>query len=203
MTLDEAIKQCEEAAEDRDKLCKRCDAASGYSRSHNEAIRTQEAKEYEKCSQDFKQLAEWLKELKAYKEQEPCADAISRQAAIRWVKTECNPYGKPTIDFESGKKVIEHLKQMPSVTPKQKTGKWIPVSESLPELDDDGYSTYVLVSFSNFTLPCIGQLRKTDGENHWYEGDDEKALDSFGLHVNAWMPLPEPYKAESEGRNDT
>jgi hypothetical protein len=82
-------------------------------------------------------------------------------------------------------------------------GKWIPVSESLPELDDDGYSTYVLVSFSNFTLPCIGQLRKTDGENHWYEGDDEKALDSFGLHVNAWMPLPEPYKAESEGRNDT
>jgi hypothetical protein len=82
-------------------------------------------------------------------------------------------------------------------------GKWIPVSESLPELDDDGYSKYALVSFSNFTLPCIGQLRKTDGENHWYEGDDEKALDSFGLHVNAWMPLPEPYKAESEGRNDT
>jgi hypothetical protein len=137
-----------------------------------------------------------IEELKA----EPCKDAISRKAAIRWVKTECNPYGKPTIDFESGKKVIEHLKQMPSVTPKQKTGKWIPVSESLPELDDDGYSTYVLVSFSNFTLPCIGQLRKTDGENHWYEGDDEKALDSFGLHVNAWMPLPEPYKAESEGK---
>lgn len=41
-------------------------------------------------------------------------DLISRQAAIQWVKTECNPYGKPTLDFESGKKVIEHLKQMPS-----------------------------------------------------------------------------------------
>ena len=41
-------------------------------------------------------------------------DIISRQAAIRWVKTECNPYGKPTLDFESGKKVIEHLEQMPS-----------------------------------------------------------------------------------------
>ena len=75
---------------------------------------------------------------------------------------------------------------------------WISVSERLPEIDEDGYSSYVLVSFSNFTLPCIGQLRKTDGENHWYEGDDEKALDSFGLHVNAWMPLPDPYKAESE-----
>lgn len=36
-------------------------------------------------------------------------DLISREDAIRWVKTECNPYGKPTLEFESGKKVIEHL----------------------------------------------------------------------------------------------
>ena len=55
------------------------------------------------------------------------SDLISRQAAIRWVKTECNPYGKPTLDFESGKKVIEHLKQMPSAQPERKKGRWIPV----------------------------------------------------------------------------
>ena len=54
-------------------------------------------------------------------EQEPCEDTISRQAAIQWVKTECNPYGKPTLDFESGKKVIEHLEQMPSAQPERKT----------------------------------------------------------------------------------
>ena len=41
-------------------------------------------------------------------------DLISRREAIRWVKTECNPYGKPTLDFESGKKVIEHLENMPT-----------------------------------------------------------------------------------------
>lgn len=34
--------------------------------------------------------------------------------AIRWVKIECNPYGKPTLDFESGKKVIEYLERLPS-----------------------------------------------------------------------------------------
>ena len=51
-------------------------------------------------------------------EQEPSEDCISRKEIIRWVKTECNPYGKPTLDFESGKKVIEHLKQMPSAEPK-------------------------------------------------------------------------------------
>lgn len=43
-----------------------------------------------------------------------CKDLISRQSVIRWVKTECNPYGKPTLDFESGKRVIKHLEQMPS-----------------------------------------------------------------------------------------
>lgn len=53
-------------------------------------------------------------------------ELISRQAAIRWVKTECNPYGKPTLDFESGKKVIEHLEQMPSAQPEPKRGKWLP-----------------------------------------------------------------------------
>ena len=55
------------------------------------------------------------------------SDLISRQAAIRWVKTNCNPYGKHTLDFESGKKVIEHLEQMPSAQPRPKTGHWIPV----------------------------------------------------------------------------
>lgn len=44
-------------------------------------------------------------------------DLISRREAIRWVKTECNPYGKPTLEYESGKKVIEHLEAMPSAQP--------------------------------------------------------------------------------------
>ena len=51
------------------------------------------------------------------------SDLISREDAIRWVKTECNPYGKPTLDFESGKKVIEHLEQMPSAQPEQRRGE--------------------------------------------------------------------------------
>lgn len=42
------------------------------------------------------------------------SDYISREDAIRWVKTECNPYGKPTLDYESGIRVMVHLKHMPS-----------------------------------------------------------------------------------------
>ena len=67
MTIDEAIMHCEEVAENQDKLCKRYDDASGYSRSHNETIRTNDAKKCEECAKEHRQLAEWLRELQRYR----------------------------------------------------------------------------------------------------------------------------------------
>ena len=66
--LDEAISHCEEVAKEQDKLCKRYDDASGYSRSHNEAIRTTDAKRCEECASEHRQLAEWLRELQRDRE---------------------------------------------------------------------------------------------------------------------------------------
>ena len=69
---------------------------------------------------------------------------------------------------------------------------WIPVEERLPEEDE-----YVLMSFENFTLPIIGRYEKdNDGGGAWYAGDDDgcDTCSSQNLFVNAWMPLPEPYK---------
>lgn len=80
MTIDEAIKHCEEVAEEQNKLCERCDRASGYSRSHNESIRTDEAKKHEKCGFEHLELAAWLRELKALKA-EPVLDKL--RAEIR------------------------------------------------------------------------------------------------------------------------
>ena len=71
ITLDEAIKHEEEVAIEEDKLCKRYDDASGYTRSHNEEIRTSDAKNCEKCAAEHRQLAEWLKDYKRLLEQEP------------------------------------------------------------------------------------------------------------------------------------
>lgn len=68
MSIDEAIKHSEEVAIEQNKLCKRYDDASGYSRSHNEAIRTTDAKRCEECAAEHRQLVEWLKELKAHRE---------------------------------------------------------------------------------------------------------------------------------------
>jgi len=42
------------------------------------------------------------------------SDLISRQEAIRWIKAECNPYGKPTLDYKTSCRIMEHLDRMPS-----------------------------------------------------------------------------------------
>lgn len=73
---------------------------------------------------------------------------------------------------------------------------WIPVTERLPENDD-----YVLMSFENFSLPLVG--RYVDDEKlggAWYLGDclDEDTCLANDLFVNAWMPLPKPYREDEE-----
>lgn len=75
--------------------------------------------------------------------------------------------------------------------------QWTPVTR-LPELDHEGYSEKLLLSFSNFGLPTIGEYRVANGDGHWYDGDDDKPLEDYGLKVNAWMKLPEMYKEEEE-----
>ena len=129
-------------------------------------------------------------------------DLIERQAAIRWVKTECNPYGKPTLDYESGKRVMKHLELMPSSQPEQ---QWIPCSERLPEVHESGnsfsgiymQSVPVLVygiceGEENAQFHVVTYCDDLDGNTYW-----STALDAVTITgVIAWMPLPEPYKED-------
>ena len=98
-----------------------------------------------KCAKEHEQLAEWLEELKKYRELE-------------------------------------------------RKHRWIPVEERLPEDDN-----YILLSFSNFSLPLIGRYEAdNDGGGAFYLGDDDDGDTclSADLYVNAWQPLPEPYRPE-------
>ena len=71
---------------------------------------------------------------------------------------------------------------------------WIPVDERIPENDK-----YILISYENFTLADIGRYEiDKDGTGTFYPGDEDKSCVSFGLFVNAWMPLPEPYREGAE-----
>lgn len=72
-------------------------------------------------------------------------------------------------------------------------GGWIPVEEDAPPNDD-----YILVSFENFPIPDIGRYEVDDKGGAFYPEDEDESYVSFGLFVNAWMPLPEPYKEDGE-----
>ena len=72
--------------------------------------------------------------------------------------------------------------------------RWIPVSERLPDADK-----YILVSFENFTISDIGRYETDkDGSGAFYPRGDDKSYVEYGLFVNAWMPLPEPFRESEE-----
>ena len=76
-------------------------------------------------------------------------------------------------------------------------GKWIPISERLP-----GAGEYILVSFANegFSLPDIAVYEVDSyGNGVFYPADRTVPYSLIGVFVNAWMPLPEPYKQNDEG----
>ena len=60
--LDEAIKHCEEVAEKKEKECK------WISGSEDAGMNGALAKTYAECAKEHRQLAEWLRELKDYKD---------------------------------------------------------------------------------------------------------------------------------------
>lgn len=71
--------------------------------------------------------------------------------------------------------------------------KWIPIEEQIPKEDE-----YILLSFENFSIPVIGRFEN----GAFYAGDEDEPLVKQDMYVNAWMPLPEPYR-ESEEYNET
>lgn len=71
------------------------------------------------------------------------------------------------------------------------SNNWIPISEAVPEQDK-----YILVSFYNFDIPDIGRYEEDDEGGAFYPGNDDKSYSSYGLFVNAWMPLPVQYRED-------
>ena len=70
--------------------------------------------------------------------------------------------------------------------------KWIPVSEGLPKVPDC-YAVTRKIGSDLITSVCF-----FDRPNTWYN-DNQRNLERNCLtNIVAWMPLPEPYKEESE-----
>ena len=137
----------------------------------------------------------------------PCDDAISRQAAL-----DCFTATK-LKKFDFILYAREEIKKLPSVT--QESGEWILVSERLPEdtypvnitwVNHNPESYYADIKDKPFTATgCY-----CDGKWYWYSVTCQDYLDEYrycdvdsmdeAIEVTAWMPLPKPYKAESEDK---
>lgn len=72
---------------------------------------------------------------------------------------------------------LNRIQEQPTIEPEQKTGKWIPCSERLPE-EDGCY----LVTTTGTNNDIIDIAYYTTGL--WHKAS----------RIKAWMPLPEPYK---------
>ena len=89
MTLEEAIKHAEEKAEEL--------------RNEAEHYEIAGVNVYgcEECAKEQDQLAEWLRDYKRLKEQEPCDDTISRQDALRAFMYATNGERLPDYDCDN------------------------------------------------------------------------------------------------------
>ena len=123
---------------------------------------------------------------------------MTREEAIKKIKKVIEESVIFEDELEAFDKAIKALEQEP---------KWIPVWERLPEKRGDylvtqkaTFTDYEYISVIGYALNLydVDEYDFADKKRSgWYEYDSEwgyRELDD----VIAWMPLPEPYKAESE-----
>lgn len=70
---------------------------------------------------------------------------------------------------------------------------WISVEERFPKDD-----SYILVSFENWGVSAIARYVEDEEGGAFYPEDSDTPYIARGIVVNAWMPLPAPYRPDPE-----
>ncbi len=115
---------------------------------------------------------------------------MNRETLRKYCEAKCKRYeSTPDRTVYTGHKfVLDLLKQT----------EWIPVSERLPEDFGNDYLVNIEYKgdYEGIDIATYWMGGYIDGlwttPNDWIEGPPEL------WHVTAWMPLPQPYKVESE-----
>lgn len=113
-------------------------------------------------------------------------DLISRQAAIDAIEEMQMPImrselPKEQLVFTGMSEALRAIKNLPSAQ------QWIPCSERLPEESD----TYIVSGQWSSGRASVGEC--------YYSTEDRYFDAAWNFDVKAWMPLPEPWKGESDG----
>lgn len=124
---------------------------------------------------------------------EYCADVYERMNKAIHPALQVSDYERHAEDHRQLAGWLKELKQLREQT------RWIPVSERLPKAEY-GESDSVLVCFENETQDVL----YFDGSNWRYPTGETyisvNHKNDWHNKVVAWMLLPEPYTAESEGK---
>lgn len=110
-------------------------------------------------------------------------DGHTEKDVIRLLSLEQEPCVVKTKDLSDDeiKEFVEEMKKVRvQVIPREP--RWIPVSEALPKIQN--YSDNYLVTLKRGGVH-VAMFTECNGKHWWTYAD-----------VEAWMPLPEPYKAE-------
>ena len=110
--------------------------------------------------------------------------SAKEEAIIGMCGASANHYGGEVCAYDKAIKIVKKAA-------KKSNSGWIPVEERFPEDDK-----YILLSFSNFSVPCVGRYEEDEEGGAFYLGDEDETCVSQDLFVNAWMPLPPCYKEE-------
>ena len=138
---------------------------------------------------DSRAIKEAIKAL----EKEPCEDAISKASVFEILGNLMSiPHGfDRQINEKDVSESMDEIKALPSVTLARKKDGWIPCSERLPENNGVYLVTIIFDIDETESRRDMTKAYFCSQSKKWqYFSNDE---------VIAWMPLPEPYKAESEG----
>lgn len=127
--------------------------------------------------------------------QEPCDDAISRQAVLDIIMPYCTDDDGSIENTDDLRNALDDIESLPPVQPIRPKGEWISVSERLPLLRGlCKISNDVLIT--NGFETDMGYLVERKGKIFWhyYGGDYEVGIKDEDNDAIAWMPIPEPYK---------
>ena len=158
MTLDEAIKHAEEVADKKEREKQKWERWLEHD-SDNRAVAEKESCDL--CAKEHRQLAEWLKELKQLREQEPktdswsikdVADTFKKHGLIRAQESSGNAIDRKLVcafidglisDDGERKKGLEYIRNMPPVNSQSETGHWIQTNEFF--INQDGQFIYKFI----------------------------------------------------------